>query len=56
MFACPRKKGELKVWLYVSTVSDALHTFLQNSVPNNAISHPPDAPWFEFNLYAVRIT
>lgn len=43
MYAHPCKKGDLKVWLHLSTVSDALHTFLQNSVPNNAISHPPDA-------------
>lgn len=56
MCVSPCKKGELKGWLYLSRVSDALHTFLQNAVPNNAISHPPDAPWFEFNLYTVHIT
>lgn len=52
----PKKKSELKGWLYLSIVSNALHTFHQNSVPNNAISHPPDAPMFEFNLYAVHVT
>lgn len=44
MYAPPFKKGDLKVWLHLSTGSDALHTFLQNSVPNDAISHPSDVP------------